>query len=70
MADWSRPFDESIQPPKGKKLVTLKDVHHGPAQVETAGPATAGGGCGTAQSAQADDEAFPPPATRKLTPRE
>jgi len=24
MANWSRPFDEPIQPPKGKKLVTLK----------------------------------------------
>jgi hypothetical protein len=23
---WSRPFDEPIQPPKGKKLVTLKDA--------------------------------------------
>jgi len=26
MVDWSRPFDEPIQPPKGKKLVTLKDA--------------------------------------------
>ena len=24
MANWSRPFDEPIQPPKGKNLVTLK----------------------------------------------
>jgi hypothetical protein len=23
---WSRPFDEPIHPPKGKKLVTLKDA--------------------------------------------
>jgi hypothetical protein len=23
--NWSRPFDEPIQPPKGKKLVTLRD---------------------------------------------
>ena len=23
---WSRPFDEPIQPPKGKALVTLKDA--------------------------------------------
>jgi hypothetical protein len=23
---WSRPFDEPIQPPKGKKLVTLRDA--------------------------------------------
>jgi hypothetical protein len=23
---WFRPFDEPIQPPKGKKLVTLKDA--------------------------------------------
>jgi len=23
---WSRRFDEPIQPPKGKKLVTLKDA--------------------------------------------
>jgi hypothetical protein len=23
---WSRSFDKSIQPPKGKKLVTLKDA--------------------------------------------
>jgi hypothetical protein len=23
---WSRPFDEPIQPPKGKRLVTLKDA--------------------------------------------
>jgi hypothetical protein len=26
MVDWSRPFDDPIQPPKGKKLVTLKDA--------------------------------------------
>jgi hypothetical protein len=26
MVDWSRPFDNPIQPPKGKKLVTLKDA--------------------------------------------
>ena len=26
MGNWSRPFDEPIQPPKGKKLVTLKDA--------------------------------------------
>ncbi len=26
MANWSRPFDDPIQPPKGKKLVTLKDA--------------------------------------------
>jgi hypothetical protein len=26
MADWSRPFDDAIQLPKGKKLVTLKDA--------------------------------------------
>jgi len=25
-ANWSRAFDEPIQPPKGKKLVTLKDA--------------------------------------------
>jgi len=24
-SNWSRPFDEPIQPPKGKKLVTLRD---------------------------------------------
>jgi hypothetical protein len=23
---WSRPFDDPIQPPKGKALVTLKDA--------------------------------------------
>ena len=26
MVDWSRPFDDPIQPPKGKKFVTLKDA--------------------------------------------
>jgi hypothetical protein len=26
MVDWSRAFDDPIQPPKGKKLVTLKDA--------------------------------------------
>jgi len=26
MVDWSRRFDEPIQPPKGKKLLTLKDA--------------------------------------------
>jgi hypothetical protein len=26
MVDWSRPFDDPIQPPKGKKLITLKDA--------------------------------------------
>ena len=26
MVDWSRPFDEPIQPPKGKALTTLKDA--------------------------------------------
>jgi hypothetical protein len=26
MVDWSRPFDEPIVPPKGKKLITLKDA--------------------------------------------
>jgi hypothetical protein len=26
MVDWSRPFDDPIQLPKGKKLVTLKDA--------------------------------------------
>jgi hypothetical protein len=26
MADWSRRFDDPIQSPKGKKLVTLKDA--------------------------------------------
>jgi hypothetical protein len=26
MVDWSRRFDDPIQPPKGKKLVTLKDA--------------------------------------------
>jgi hypothetical protein len=26
MVDSSRPFDDPIQPPKGKKLVTLKDA--------------------------------------------
>jgi hypothetical protein len=38
---WSRAFDEPIQPPKGKALVTLKDaagVHPGAAQVETESP--------------------------------
>ena len=26
MVDWSRPFDDPIQPPKGKALTTLKDA--------------------------------------------
>jgi hypothetical protein len=26
VADWSRAFDEPIQPPKGKALVTLRDA--------------------------------------------
>jgi hypothetical protein len=42
---WSRRFDEPIQPPKGKKLVTLKDAaaYILAPQVETAKPRMAGG---------------------------
>jgi hypothetical protein len=62
-----RPFDRSIQPPKGKKLITLKDA----AAYIMALPAWNGGRrLRTAQSAQAEAKPVPPPATRKLTPRE
>lgn len=40
---WSRRFDEPIQPPKGKKLVTLKDAAAYILALETAKPRMAGG---------------------------
>jgi hypothetical protein len=52
---WSRAFDDPIQPPKGKPLVTLKDaagLHHGAAGGRTARPGMAGGRGGGAHAAE------------------